>query len=268
MNGSPRRGLLGRLESIDPAGGEVRPRHSRNDPALHRIMDSPRTVIDGDFLPRQRTSRGLVAASVLIVLVLSVGTLLWGGGQPAYATWTERPQAVDAQRAAAAQAQCPMSSTGIDDGEPVQVELEPVLIDVRGDYTLIISSDGADALGVCFVTESDGDLFAVAVGGEGADGATLAALEQPDDASDVSIIGSGTAAWSEGAERLPGELTLAFGRTGSDVESVELDGVSNEDVEATVSGGWWAAWAPGEEAFDEAFTVVADGERTTHSLDE
>jgi len=78
---------------------------------------------------------------------------------------------------------------------------------------------------------------------------------------ELTTLKSGTASWSEG-ETGDGALTSAFGRVGPDVESVALTLTSGERVEATVSGGWWAVWAPGEAALrSTAELTFTDGAR-------
>lgn len=266
MSNTGPHGVLARLGALDPARHDPDRRASAQDVTLHHIMDSPQEALPGDFTPRRR-SGPMVAASVLVTLVLAVGTVVWNlSGTPVYATWTEQPEQMSAEDTRAVQQHCPLVAHEIvgdvDDPEVREVPLEPALIDVRGDYTYVISVDEQGRYAECFLTRNDQTDVVTFDAGIGPEAEIVRTA--PDQG--VHILHAGTASWSEGADGLPGALTSAFGRSADDVTEVVLQTDSGVQVHATVQDGWWAAWAPGDDTFvGEVMVVTDDG--ATHEQD-
>lgn len=259
-------GVIGRLTALDPARQDPELGVSADDLTLRRIISTPREAGDEGLVPRRR--RGPVAAaSVAALALLGAGAVIWlSGDEPAYASWTPEPEAVSMTEELSSAQQCPGVAHDIDpDGEapgPAQIDLDPVLIDVRGDHTYQLSTDGSGAYAECFVT-TDGESYDVVANDTAGVGEQL---PQPDEG--ITVIQAGTTAWSEGIDGAPGALTAAFGRVAPDVSHVLLR-TADEQVVASVENGWWAAWAPGDEAFIEDVTVVdEDGQRDSFDLAE
>ncbi|MGC0274200.1 hypothetical protein ACO0LV_14535 [Pseudactinotalea sp. Z1739] len=256
-------GVLARLGALDPARDLPDQGATAQDEALHHILNSPRRPQAGDFVPQRRTGP-MVAASVLVVLALAVGALVWTfSTPPVYATWSAQPEPFSAGNAREAREQCPMVAHEIvgdpDDPEVRQVGLEPVLIDVRGEYTYVISADDQGRFAECFVTRGEERSAVSSDAGFSADAWDSVTIAP---AQGVQVLHAGTATWSREGEELPGALTSVFGRSAHDVEEVILVTESGDRVHASVQDGWWAAWAPGDESIVGEVTVVTTDGRT------
>lgn len=251
------------MGALDPARDLPAQGASARDEVLHHILNSPRQPLAGDFAPRRRTGP-MVAASVLVVLALAVGALVWTfSAPPVYATWSAQPESVSAGDDRVARQQCPMVAHEIV-GEPEdpavrQVALEPVLIDVRGDYTYVISADDQGRFAECFVTQGEESSTVSSDAGFAADDWASVTIAP---AQGVQVLHAGTATWSREGEELPGALTSVFGRSAHDVEEVILATDSGDRVHASVQNGWWAAWAPGDESIVGEVTVVTTDGRS------
>ncbi|PFG44829.1 hypothetical protein ATJ88_3566 [Isoptericola jiangsuensis] len=245
--------LMDQLSGLDPAR-HVRAPGSTDDAALHDILATERAVRG-----RRRTRPGVVAATaagaaVAVGVAVSLSSVL--GAAPAYATWTPVPDAVGDPVATALDAACPTSATAIvgdgADATVTQVPLTPVLAETRGDYTYVVLA-GDDAAGDCFVTAVDdgpADVYASSSVG--------AALPEPA-ARELVVAVSGTASWSTGDDA-EGAVTSAYGRAGADVVEVTAVLDDGRQVAASVDGGWWALWAPGDDTFgDDVQVTYADG---------
>lgn len=260
-------GLLARLGDLDPAGEYPQRRASAQDVTLQHILESSRRPRSGDFLPRRR-SGPIAAASIVLVLVLVFGTVVWNmSGAPAYATWTAEPEEVSAQQAEEVAQSCPMVAHEIvgdvDDPQVQEFPLEPVLIDVRGDYVYVIGADDEGRYAECFLSSDGHPHVVTSDAGVGPEADVV--LSPPEQGAEV--LHAGTASWSEGADDLPGALTSAYGRSADDVAEVLLATDDGEQVHATVQDGWWVAWVPGDEAFTGEMTVVdTDGTASTQDL--
>ncbi|WP_402469585.1 hypothetical protein [Isoptericola aurantiacus] len=238
--------MMDELAGLDPAR-HVRAPGGPHDPELRAVLAADRTA-RARYAPPRRPVRPVVVAGAAAfgVAAVAVGVTLSStlGATPAYATWTPVPVTVDAAEAAEQAGSCPVAAHAITDGDDPQVTevpLTPVLAETRGDYTYVVLA-GDDAYGDCFVT-------AVPDGGEDVftSDAAEAPLAEPD-ARGLVVAQGGTASWS-GGEAGEGAVTSVFGRAGAEVESVTVASADGELVEATVSDGWFAAWAPGQDAF-------------------
>lgn len=266
----PEHGVIARLGALDPAARDPEWLASPDDLMLRRIMASPRDL-ESEVSPPRRRRSPMVAASVaaLAVVGVGVGVLSWiSEPGTAYASWTAEPADTSVQDLWEPSAQCPDVAHEIvtdgDDAQIVEVDLDPVLVDVRGDYTYQLSTDGTGAYAECFVTAGeDGRVDMVTNDTDlGQD-----SLRPPE--SGILVLEAGTTSWSEGADGSEGALTAAFGLAAEDVEEVRLATPAGDQVSATVENGWWAAWAPGAESFDpEIVFVVRDGSTQTEQLPE
>ncbi|MFE6968341.1 hypothetical protein [Isoptericola sp. NPDC057653] len=248
--------MMVQLADLDPAR-ELHAPGRPDDAALTAILDSPRAAVRIRRSPRPAVLAGAAAAAV--VAVAGVATVWWPGATSAFASWTAVPTTLTAAETAERAASCDTHARTIvtgDDGPRVdQIAISPVLAEQRGEYTYVLLV-GAGATGECLVTSQASGATDV-VAGESVP-AQLPAAPGP---RELTTLQSGTASWSAG-DTGDGALTSAFGRVGSDVESVALVLTSGERVEATVEDGWWAVWAPGEASLrSTAELTFTDGAR-------
>ncbi len=255
--------MLDELAELDPARELRAPGHADDD-ALAQILAQPRVAPAGERRPAARrpgrvAAAASAAAAVAVAVVVTTVTL---DSPAAYASWTPVPDAVPEAEQELRTEQCGAGAAEIVDGPdgPVVQDspVEPVLVDVRGDYTYVVMA-GEGAYTECFVTApADEPPTVVTAGAAGVD------LPAPD-ARDLTTLQRGTASWSEG-DGTEGALTSAFGQAGDDVAAVELTLTSGERVEASVADGWWAVWAPGgaalaaraEVTYTDGTTVMTD----------
>lgn len=260
-------GVIARLGALDPAARDPDWQASPDDLMLRRILTSPRDLA-AEVDPPRRPRSPMVAASVAALAVVGVGALVWASQPgPAYASWTPEPAAPSAADRWAPNAQCPDVAHQIvtdgDDAQVIEIDLEPVLVDVRGDYTYQLSTDGEGAFAECFITAADDEDFGVIT----SDSVLGEEDELRPPATGLTILQAGTASWSEGVDGSDGALTAAFGLAAEDIVDVQLRTEAGEEVHATVENGWWAAWAPGESSFEPAIILIGrDGSSQTDQL--
>lgn len=259
--------VLARLRALDPAGDDAATPASAHDATLQHIFTIPRDQAGDELLPRRR-SFPMAAAGVLAVVALAVGVVVWGmGPQQVYATWTPAPEPISQQHRQVVTAACPMVAHEIvgegEDSQVEQVSLEPVLIDRRGEHSYVIGADDEGRYAECFLTAADGQVRALA-----ATDATESPMQTMAAEEEVTVLHAGTTEWSQDGDEVPGALTSVFGHATSDVSQVVLRTEGGEQVHATVQGGWWAAWAPGDDSFtDQATVILQDGTTTQHQVD-
>ncbi|NNU27278.1 hypothetical protein [Isoptericola sediminis] len=248
--------LLDDLGGLDPARHVRAPGHP-DDPALARVLATDRTVPDRYLAPARRSRAGVatgVFAGAVAAVAAGVVVSTTLGGPEAYASWTPTPQVVDPAAAGQDAEACPTAAHAIDEdaageGAPItEIPLDPVLAEVRGDYTYVLLA-GDGALAECFVTTTDGDPQVYTSESVGAE-------QVPEPApSGLVVAESGTASWSDGPSG-EGAVTAAFGRVGDEVEAVTVATADGEQVAASVDDGWFALWAPGEESFSALAQVT------------
>ncbi|MFC7878830.1 hypothetical protein [Isoptericola sp. NPDC057391] len=232
--------MLADLAALDPAR-DLRAPGRPDDEALQAILGTARQATPIRRSPRRAVLAGAAAAAV--VAVAGVATVWWPSSQTAYASWTSVPAVVTpAETETSAQA-CGTVAHAVVEGEDgprvEEVPVVPTVAERRGDYTyLLLTGDGAT--GECLVTTQASGATDVVTGD-----AVLGSEPAEPGPREITTVQSGTASWSEG-DTGDGALTSAYGRVGADVASVALTRTSGERVQATVSGGWWAVWAPGE----------------------
>lgn len=243
------------VAELDPARG-LRSPGTPHDAALEAILHTRRRV------PlRTRAARpALVSAGLAVVAGMAIVVASPWSTPTAFATWTRVPSQTTSTVPAGLADQCEPVTRWVDDDAPgrptVEVPVQPVLTEVRGDYTYVVQA-GEDAWSECLAT----------VGG--APGTwdvveNAARLPEPLDedlpaADDFLTYQLGTTSWLSGTAGR-GALTSAFGRAGSDVTGIEVVLDDGATAQASVDGGWWAVWAPGAEALTgEARLTLRDG---------
>lgn len=242
--------LMDQLSGLDPAR-HLRAPGTTEDPVLQDILATDRGT------RRYRRARpGVVAATaagavVAVGVAVSLSSVL--GAAPAYASWTPVPAAVLDATQVARDAACPTTATDVvgdgADATVAQVALTPVLAETRGDYTYVVLA-GDGAAGDCFVAGDAADVYA---------SSSVGAPPAAPGARDLTVAASGTASWSTGGDG-EGAVTSAYGRAGQDVVEVTAVLDDGEQVVASLDGGWWAVWAPGEESFGADVQVTySDG---------
>jgi hypothetical protein len=244
--------LMDEVGDLDPAR-HVRAPGTPRDAALQDILGADRSVA-----VRRRRPGLMAGAAALAVVAIGVG-VTWAStfvAPAAYASWTPSPTVVDAAASDHLDA-CPSEAATIDatgQAAPAPVPVAPVLAEVRGDYTFVVET-GEGAVAECFVSVVGAEPLVYSAS------STLGELAEPAP-DEVVVVQSGTAAWSS-AESGEGAVTSAYGRAGSDVRSVTVTLDDGEQVLASVDGGWWMVWAPGEDAFTGPAEVVLDDGTTT-----
>ncbi|HEX6339272.1 MAG TPA: hypothetical protein VFZ85_20120 [Jiangellaceae bacterium] len=260
--------MFATLRTLDPADPNVDPHSPRARATLERIL----TIEPGqhaDHRPvKARSRRGIrvaVAASATAVTAAAAVVILPSltTGDRAFASWTATPSGLSAQAAADAAASC--RDAQLDGpGENFVNELraaDAAIAERRGEWTLVALS-GSDGFSALCITDESTSLFRDWIGSIG----TPANYSPPDPRDVVATdLGAGSAR--------AGELSVAAGYAGSDVAGVVYQSAGRGAVEATVSGGRFALWLPGDELEDasrdgvEVEVSYRDGSTATLRLD-
>lgn len=260
------------LATIDPAGPP--------DPDAHRSAGaqallasitaappqhaaSPRVAAAPDELAARRTERpaastrpvraarpirrwSMVAAAAAAVTVGIVATPSLVGGD-AYGSWTDVPAAPSVADASDAAASCRDWWTSATEGGPTGSDFpsaeaiqqtDLVLAEQRGDFTYTVLSDGTWSMD-CLVHGG----LTLPWGFHGSAGATSLAAPRAD------VPADGVAAVSMGAmdddSSDSGLVLMMYGQVGTNVQDVVAHVPGAGAVAATVTDGYFAAWAPG-----------------------
>ncbi|MFZ3454449.1 hypothetical protein [Arthrobacter sp. 7Tela_A1] len=227
------------LRSLDPAASGAPVDRLRAHRDLERILtaepDAYRAAAGParpDPRARKVRRRVLVGAAAAVTLGL-VALPALGGGDPAFATWTNVPAVLspaDAERAAEA---CRSS----DRNTPEESMRSQVAIaEQRGDWTTVILS-GQDGFSVMCV--SDGSLFGGAFGYSG----------QRPDATEPEPRGLLPISMGMGSTR-SGDLSMVVGAAGADVVGVSYTSQTEGEVVGSVANGYFVVWFPGDELRD------------------
>ena len=242
------------LATIDPAGPRA-PEAHRSETAqalLAEISGSPATTAE-PVRTRRRWPWLAAAAAVAAGVVVLAPTVGSGGG--AYASWTDVPAAATAADAAEAEQYCrDMWRDVLDDQEEdmpavaVADSADLVIAEQRGDFTYTVLSDGDWGMDCLVETRTGFRWFGSGGGGAGGslqplgDSGDLA----PDGIADLMLGGFG-------GQDIEGMVLMMYARVGADVSAAVVHTPGAGDVEATVTNGYLAAWAPGlpENALDE-----------------
>jgi hypothetical protein len=217
------------LRTLDPADADLDPHSPRARADLERILAVDRLPVR----PRRRLRLAVAAATVVTAtagffVVSSLTT-----GDTAFATWTAAPTGLSAEAAAEAGSWCRDQ-----DDMGYQDELkhaDVVIAERRGEWTLVTLA-GAKGFAALCITDDSAVLSPSWFGSIG----TPANYRAPGPRAVVATdLGTGSIG-SRG-------LSLAAGYAGSDVTGVTYDSVSHGQVVATVAGGRFALWLPGDE---------------------
>jgi len=243
------------LRSLDPAPRNARTdaERERSDVLFSRIVGTPggESVPVESSRPRPRRRRLLAAAGLAGAAGIAVPGLLLGGS--AYGSWTSTPESLTATAADAAAATCRGALDVPDAGERVEVA------ERRGTWTYVLLAGRGTEL-ICLMPDDlvgkdpspGGDFF-----GSYDPDAPAPPTVEPDEIDENTVMdGSTDEGW----------FTWAEGYVGSDVTGVTVHTSSGLDIEASVTGGRFAAWWPGVEPSSEhpaetwSYTVhLADG---------
>lgn len=242
------------LRTLDPSSGIADPTSARARHDLQRILETDPTA-DQPSQPRSspiglsekkirppRTTRPVrrmaLAGGVLALTAGAVALPAVTGGDKAFASWTRMPTGMSAsERTDSADSCRDQQRDGAGPGYADQLDsAQPAIAERRGVWTTVILKGRSGFSALC-VTDSSSHLFARdMIGSVGAP--TVDVHLGPRDLTAISL-GSGT--------MRAGDISLAAGTAGSDVVGVVYRSRTHGDVAATVSGGYFALWFPGDE---------------------
>ena len=239
------------LATIDPAGAPDR--HAHRSVEAQELLASIASERAAQESTTRRRWPWVAAAAAVTAGVIVIGPMA-GGRDGAYASWTDVPAAASAADARAAEDECRQmwleAAEPPADGMPAPSVIEQadlVLAEQRGDFTYTVLADGDWAMD-CLVQTRTG--FGWGGGGGGA-GGSLQPLGDSgplpaDGIADLNVGGFG-------GDGVDGWVLMLYARVGEQVSAVVVHTPGAGDVEATVTNGYVAAWAPGlpDDAFDE-----------------
>ncbi|MEV4481389.1 hypothetical protein [Micromonospora coxensis] len=239
------------LCSLDPADRAADPRSPRAQADLARILatdpaaaGSPRPAGAEPATPRR--IRWLVLAGATTVVVAAAGVLLpLSGNSHAFAGWTASPTALAPRAAAKATESCrEQHEDALRHADRRLATARAAVTERRGDWTMVVLAGDQGFAAMCLTNDELG-LFS---------NASIGSIGAPDDFTEpaprevrVTDLGTGTIA--------DGTVSVAVGYAGADVARVTYASAEHGRVEATVSGGHFALWFPGDELDD----AVTDG---------
>jgi hypothetical protein len=273
--------ILQQVAQIDPELGHTSNAPSPRDARLLAILDTTRTdkksVYSLDrtaprrsfaWQPKHRWA--LVGATA--VTVTALGALGFPGpwhSAPAFATWTATPETLSAEELAMRIDRCPEQFPSPEGDGP---ELSPMLVDVRGNYTIVIRADHQQFL-QCYeeidpatgvqrigTSEAGPDVFTDVL-----DNASKRGLA-PLSSQGISTESNGVTSWGNVVDS-HGAVAIAFGRVGDDVAAVQAAMPDGRVVSASVDNGWWILWVPGDQPLPDTATITrADGSQAEVSI--
>lgn len=245
------------LRTLDSASGVADPTSARARRDLQRILEAgpsadqpsePRSSAtepsDKRSRPRRTTRSVRRVALAGGVLALTAGAVVLPavtGGDQAFASWTRVPTGMSAsERTDSADSCRDQQRDGAGAGYADQLDsAQPAIAERRGVWTTVILKGTSGFSALC-VKDSSGHLFARdMIGSVGSPSVYL--HPGPRDLTAISL-GSGTMS--------AGDISLAAGTAGSDVVRVVYRSRTHGDVYASVSGGYFALWFPGDELED------------------
>lgn len=260
--------MLTTLRSLDPADRNVDPHNPRARATLERVLASDPEQGPDHTTPMARSRRGVrltavafataVTAAAAFVLLPSLMS-----GDRAFASWTAMPTGLSAQGAADAAADCrdaQLDGPGAEYGDTLR-RADTAIAERRGEWTLVVLA-GEEGFSALCITDESTPLFRSWFGSVGAP----ADYATPDPRDVVATdLGTGSSD--------AGDLSVAAGYVGSDVTEVVYRSANDGGVAATVSGGRFALWLPGDELEDaprygvEVEVTYRDGSTGTVRLD-
>lgn len=264
------------LRTLDPASGPADPTSPRARNNLQRILDAdpsldhlrqPELSSSGRRSRPAKTTRTgrrvALAGGVLAVTAGVVALPAVTGGDQAFASWTRVPQEISASERADTAASCRQHhQDGAGAGYADQLDnAQPAIVDRRGVWTTVVLAGTRGFSAMC-VTDDSSHLFAKDV--IGSVGTPTGYL--PPGPRDLIATDLGTGTMNAG------DISLAAGTAGPDVIEVVYHSRTHGNVDATVSGGHFALWFPGDELLDasshgvEVEVTYRDGSTNTSRL--
>lgn len=265
--------VVATLRTLDPADRHVDPTTARaradlqailaTDPTPHgrQLPSSPSTAADRPRRPVRTVRRVVLAAGMVAAVTAGLVVLpSLTGGDHAFATWTATPAGMSAQEQAEAVTDC-RGQTHAGDYATALRSADPVVAERRGVWTTVVLA-GADGFSAMCITDSTAGLFTSGMIGSIGTPADYAAPKPRELVA--TDLGTGTMS--------AGDISLIAGAAGSDVVGVVYRSRTHGDVTATVNGGHFALWFPGDELMNasndgvELDVTYRDGTTTTSRL--
>lgn len=222
------------LQQLDPADHPTTELSERARADLEWILstDQGLTALPTRRRPRARVAVGLTAATVLAVAGVLAPSALHSG-DTAFASWTATPGALSATEAAQAGQNCRQELSHAD---PAAVHAHVALAARRGDWTTVALRGDRGFAGLCITDASTGWFRKDMIGSAGI-------------ATGLDAVGArGVVATDLGTGTMTaGDISLAAGFAGPQVTGITLRTESHGSVAATVAGGRFALWFPGDE---------------------
>ncbi|ALG08226.1 hypothetical protein [Kibdelosporangium phytohabitans] len=248
--------MLAILQTLDPADSDVDPHNPRARAELERIIttDPARPLKDTPVKARRRRGIRLAAAAATVVTAAAAFLILPSlvNGDRAFASWTATPNGLPAQPAADAGTDCrdaQLDGPGTGHGDDLR-RADIAIAERRGEWTLVILA-GAKGFSALCITDESTPLFRDWFGSMG-----TPTNYAPPGPRDVVATDLGTGGIDAG------ELSVAAGYAGSDVTGVTYHSATHGHIAATVSGGRFALWLPGDEL--DGASVVGVNVQVTH----
>jgi hypothetical protein len=246
--------LLRQLDAADSRKAEL-PDRARAD--LEWILSADH----GPAMPPRRTPRARVAVGLTAAAALAVAGVLapsaLRSGDTAFASWIPTANPLSATDRARAADSCRQE---LAEADPAAGQAHIALGDRRGDWTTVVLSGDGGFSGLCITDASTGWFRKDMIGSAG----VATGLEQ--------VGARGVAATDLGTGTMAaGDISLAAGLAGPQVSGIALHTESHGIVAATIAGGRFALWFPGDELETrdtvDAVVTYADGSTATVKLE-
>lgn len=245
------------LRTLDPADDPTTELSDRARADLEWILatDAKPTAVPLRRTPRVRLATALTAAAAIAVTGIVAPSFL-RSGDTALASWSPAASNLSATESARAGESCRESI--YDDDRAA--DADAVVADRRGDWTTVMLMGDGGFSALCITDASAGWFRKDMIGSSG-----VATGLRPLGAPGVVATDLGTGTMSAG------DISLAAGFAGPEVVGITLDTESHGVVTATVNGGGFALWFPGDELRDHDTVPVdvtyVDGSTATVELE-
>lgn len=225
------------LQQLDPADSPKAGLSGRARADLEWILstDAGPTGMPERCMPRLRVAVGLTAAAALAGAGVVAPTGL-RGGDTAFASWTAAASTLSAAQRTQAGESCRQQ---LSEDDPAAGRAHVALADRRGVWTTVVLSADGGFSGLCVTDSSAGWFRDDMIGSVG----VATGLDPVSPRGVVATdLGTGT--------MTAGDISLAAGVAGPQVASIATDTASHGVVTATIAGGRFALWFPGDEFGD------------------
>lgn len=232
------------LRTLDPADREIDPNGPRARADLERILASdPGVPAIGLRKSRRREftfAVGAVAAATVAAMVLPSAL----GGDKAFATWTATPSGLSASERDDAASSCrDVRKSGSPEYGGQLKSAGTAIAEKRGAWTLVVLA-GQNGFSALCITDESTRFFKSNFGSIG----TAVDVDRPNS--------RGLSATDLGTGSIDGHaLSVAVGTATPDVTSVTYTSPTRGPVAATISGGHFALWLPGNEVSSKGTPV-------------